>query len=310
MYDLIIIGAGPAGIAASIYASRYKLDHLIFDENPGGQVLKAGNIENYPGFTLITGPELVSKFIDQVSACGVEIKRETVLKIEKTGEGFKVSTNKQGVYEAKSLILALGASYRKLEIPGEEEFIGRGVSYCTNCDAPFFREKTVAVVGGGNSAVSGALHAALFATKVYLIHRRDEFRADPSLVEKIKQNSKIEVIFNNAICEIVDLTGNKKVEEIVLEKAYLGQERLKIDGVFIEIGHVPSSTLASELGVKVDERGYIEVGVKMETNIAGVYAAGDLALLQKDYLFHQIISACCDGARAAASVYNDLKHHR
>ncbi|MDP3955289.1 MAG: FAD-dependent oxidoreductase, partial [bacterium] len=187
VYDLIIVGSGPAGLAASIYASRYKLNHLVIGETPGGQGILAGMIENYPGFISLSGSELMQKFLEHAKSYEVVIKQEMVKELvaEKgaAGEIFAAQTE-SGKYQAKSLILATGASYKSLGIPGEKEFIGKGVSFCTNCDAPFFKGKTVAVIGGGNSAISGALHVAEFADKVYLVHRRNEFRAEPYRIDK------------------------------------------------------------------------------------------------------------------------------
>lgn len=301
-YDLIIVGAGVAGMTASIYASRYKINHLIFAETPGGQGMLAGTVENYPGYISVPGPELMQKFIEQVKSYGVEIKQEKVGGLAKIESGFEVKTNK-GVYQTKTLILAMGASFRHLNIPGEDKFLGRGVSYCTTCDAPLFRDKTVAIVGGGDSAVTGAIHAASFAKKVFIIHRRDEYRAEPTWVEKMKQMDKIEQVLSNQVKEI---KGREKVEEIVLANPYKNSQNLKVDGIFIEIGQVPSSVLAGQLGVELDERGYVKVNPGMMTNVSGVFAAGDIAAIQGGILFRQFVTAASDGARAAASVYQYL----
>jgi len=310
MYDLIIIGSGVAGMTASIYASRYKLEHLIFGETPGGQGTLAGRVENYPGYVSIPGPELMQKFGEQVKSYGMEIKQEKVgglatqkhREVHGDTEFFEVKTDK-GTYQAKTLILAMGASFRQLNIPGEEKFLGRGVSYCTTCDAPLFKDKVVAIVGGGDSAVTGAIHAASFAKKVYIIHRRDEYRAEPAWVEKLRQNEKIEEILSSQITQI---SGQDKVESIILDKPYQGSNILKVDGVFIEVGQMPSSVLASQLGVQIDERRYVKVNPGMQTNVPGIFAAGDLAAVQGGILFRQFITAASDGARAAASVYQYL----
>lgn len=302
MDDLIIIGAGVAGMTASIYASRYKLGHSIFGETPGGQGMLAGTVENYPGYVSILGPMLMAKLMEQVGHYGVNIKQEKVGELAKKGELFEVKTEK-GISQAKTLILAMGAAYRRLNIPGEEKLIGRGVSYCSTCDAPFFKDKIVAVVGGGDAAATGAIHATSFAQKVYLIHRRDEFRAEPAWVDKIKQNSKIEQVLSTQVKEI---SGIEKVTGVVLDKPYKGKTSLVVEGVFIEIGQVPSSTLVKPLGVEVDEQGYIKVNSGMQTNLPGVFAAGDIATIQGGILFRQFVTAASDGARAAASVYQHL----
>ncbi|PIU28807.1 hypothetical protein COT08_00400 [Candidatus Woesebacteria bacterium CG07_land_8_20_14_0_80_44_9] len=302
MYDLIIVGAGAAGLAASIYASRYKISHLIFGETLGGQGMLAGTVENYPGYVSISGPELMKNFVNQVKHYGVEIKQEKVGGLAKIENGFEATTDK-GKYQAKTLILAMGASFRHLNIPGEDKFLGRGVSYCTTCDIPLFRDKVVAIIGGGDSAVTGAIHASAFAKKVYIIHRRNEYRAEPVWVEKLKQSKNIEEILSTQITQI---SGGEKVESISLDKPYQGSQILKVDGVFIEVGQVPSSVLVGQLGVELDERSYIKVNPGMVTNIAGVFAAGDLAAIQGGILFRQFITAASDGARAAASVYQYL----
>ena len=302
MYDLIIVGAGVAGMSASIYASRYKISHLIFGETLGGQGMLAGTVENYPGYVSISGPELMKNFVNQVKHYGVEIKQEKVGGLAKIENGFEATTDK-GKYQAKTLILAMGASFRHLNIPGEDKFLGRGVSYCTTCDIPLFRDKVVAIIGGGDSAVTGAIHASAFAKKVYIIHRRNEYRAEPVWVEKLKQSKNIEEILSTQITQI---SGGEKVESISLDKPYQGSQILKVDGVFIEVGQVPSSVLVGQLGVELDERSYIKVNPGMVTNIAGVFAAGDLTAIQGGILFRQFITAASDGARAAASVYQYL----
>jgi len=296
------VGAGAAGLSASIYASRYNLNHLVFGQNPGGQGMLAGNIENYLGYISIPGPQLMGKFLEHTQAYNVQIRNELVKQLSFSEGLFRVMTEK-GEEQAKTLILAMGASFRSLGVRGEKELVGRGVSYCTNCDAPFFREKIVAVVGGGNAAVDGAIHAAAFASKVYLIHRRNEFRAVPYLVEKMRQNKKIEQVLSTQITQIL---GTNKVEGVVIDKPYGGQTKLTVDGVFVEIGQIPATALATQLGVQLNERGYVKVDCGMVTNIPGVFAAGDLAAMPGELLLRQLITAAADGARGAASAYQYL----
>jgi len=301
-YDLIIVGAGVAGMTASIYASRYKINHLIFGEISGGQGMEALQVENYPGYVSVPGPELMQKFIEQVKHYGVEIKQEKVGGLAKIEGGFEAKTDK-GKYQAKTLILAMGATFRHLNIPGEDEFLGKGVSYCASCDAPLFKEKTVVMIGGGNAAVTGAIHVSAFAKKVFIIHRRDQYRAEPAWVEKMRQTDKVEEVLSN---EVKAIKGKDRVEAITLAKPYKGSQDLKVDGVFIEVGQVPSSALANQLGVELDERSYVKANPGMGTNIPGVFAAGDLAAIQGGILFRQFVTATSDGARAAASVYQYL----
>lgn len=300
--DLIIVGAGVAGMTASLYASRYKIKHLLFGQKPGGQGALAGAVENYPGYVSIGGPELMQKFIDQTKHYGVEIVQKQIDRLAKKENSFEVAVEGE-VWPAKSLILAMGAAFRHLNIPGEDQFVGKGISYCTTCDAPFFKDKIVAVVGGGDSAITGAIHAAAFAQKVFLIHRRDQYRAEPTWVEKMKATGKVTEILNN---EVTAVKGTNSVEEITLKNPYQNNQALKVSGLFIEIGQVPSSTLAQQLGVELDERRYVKTTPGMATNVAGVFAAGDLAAIEGGILFRQFVTAASDGARAAASVYQFL----
>ena len=302
IYDLIIVGAGAAGLSASIYASRYKLSHLLIGQVPGGQGMLASKVENYPGFISIKGSELMQKMIDQAQNSGVKILIKQIDRLVKADNYFEVGAEGEK-FQAKTLILAMGASYRHLGLEGEEKFIGRGVSYCSTCDAPFFKDKTVAVVGGGDSALSGAVHLSSFASKVYLIHRRDEFRAEPVWIEQIKQNPKIEQILSTQITQIL---GEEKVTGVRLDKPYKEQIDLSVDGVFVEIGQVPASNLAAEIGVKTDEQGYIITNPAMETNVKGVFAAGDLSVVPGEVPLRQFITSAADGARAAAGVYSFL----
>jgi len=302
MFDLIILGAGTAGLTASIYASRFKINHLILGEIPGGQGLDAGLIENYPGFISITGSELMSNFVKHAQSYGVQIVQKQIDKLTPIEGGFELAAEGEK-WQAKTLILAMGASWRRLGIPGEKEFVGRGVSFCTTCDSPLFKDKEVAVVGGGNAALKGAVHLAGFASKIYLIHRRDQYKAEPIWVDKIKQVAKIEQILSN---EIVEIKGNQVVTEVVLKMPYKDSTSLKVGGVFIEAGHVPTSSLAKQLGVVLGENDYIQVSPDMATSVRGVFAAGDLASVPGEVSCSQIVTAAADGARAATAVYQYL----
>lgn len=311
MLDLVIIGIGPAGLTASIYASRYKLNHVLVGQVLGGAIALAHRVENYPGFTSVSGLELSQKMEDQVKALGGEIVKTTVGKVEPISPigqisqigGFKVFGGNGQVWEAKTIILANGSQRRELNVPGEKEYLGKGVSYCTTCDAPFFRNKTVAVIGGSDSAVSGAIHAAEFAEKVYLIHRRNEFRAEPVWVLEMEKNPKIEKVLENQVTEIMG--DGVKVNGIKLEKPYQNVSEIKLDGIFIEIGGVPGTSLAIPLGVEVDKIGYIKVQDDMSTNVPGFFAAGDIT--DKAQVLVQMTTACAQGAIGAASVFKYLK---
>jgi len=232
-YDLIIIGSGPAGLAASIYASRYKLANLVIGKVLGGTMTLAHKIENYPGFASITGIELSQKMGNQAKLLGGKIIAASVEEVEKVPAGFRVIAEGGQQFESKALIIATGTKRRKLNVSGEEKYLGRGVSYCTTCDIPFFKNKIVGIIGGANAAVGGAVHAAEVAKKVYLIYRRDQLRAEPIWVERALHNPKIEVIYRTNITKI--LGDGTKVTGIKLDRPYQKLSNLNLDGVFIEI---------------------------------------------------------------------------
>ena len=253
-YDLIIIGAGPAGLSASIYASRYKLNHLLLGATIGGQVSEIRQLENWPGDISVSGFDLLSRFVEHCKSLGVAPQNESVVTIRKNDDGlFEVVTGKD-THKTHAIIMAMGTEYRKMNIPGEKELTGKGVSYCATCDAMFFRDKVVSVIGGGNSAVTAALGLADFASKVYLIYRGDRLPAEPIWLEKLANNPKIEAIKNT---NIIEIKGEQKVEKVILDKAYNDKTYLETDGVFVEIGSDPGVELARQLGVEIDEQGYI-----------------------------------------------------
>jgi len=309
MYDLIIIGAGPAGLTASIYASRYRIRHLVIGKDLGGTMASAWQVENYPGFKKISGLELTKKMVEQVKELGGKIKLTEVSELTKliklTEGGFTVKTTDNQIYQTKTLIIATGTKRRELGVPGEKEYLGGGVSYCAVCDAPFFRGKTVAVVGGANAAAQAAVHLAGFAKKVYLIYRRKPLRAEPIWRERVEKNPKIEIIYETNVVRILGKRG--LVGGVELDNPYQGNKYLAVEGVFVEIGGVPGTELAKKLGVEVDEKGYIKVGPDMGTNIKGVFAAGDIANAAGE--LQQIITACSEGAIAATSVYKFLEEN-
>ena len=268
MKDLIIIGSGAAGMAAGIYAGRYDLDTMVIAKSTGGLLNEATTVENYPGFVKIPGYELMKKFKEHLDSLEVPFVEEIVKKVEKTKKGFKVFCDKE-TYQAKSLILATGSERRKLNVPGEKEFSGKGVAYCATCDGALFQDNTVAVVGGGNSAAQAALLLSQYAKKVYILYRKDPLRADPIYHDRIKAEKKIEVM---CCVNVVGIKGDKTgVTSVMLDN---GKE-LKLEGVFIEIGWQPSIMLAKQLGVELDEKGFIKINDLAETNVKGVFAEGD-----------------------------------
>lgn len=307
-YELIIIGAGPAGCSASLYAKRFLIDTLIIAKRFGGLINDAEIIDNYLGIPEIKGEELAKKFVEHALKYNPDYLEDEVLKIEKIDERFKVITRNYKIF-SKALIIATGETHRKLNVKGENEFLGKGVSYCALCDAPLFKNKIVCVVGGGNTAFTDAQLLAKYAKKVYLIHRRNWFRADPIEVKKVKENEKIEILTPFIIKEII---GEKRVEKILIERVDeslnpTGETKeVEVDGIFIDVGLIPVSELVKEIGVEIDERGYIIVDDEMKTNVKGVFAAGDVT--NKASNFRQAIIAAAQGAIAAFSAFKYLKN--
>lgn len=308
VYDLVIIGSGPAGLIASIYASRYKLNNLVIGKVLGGELSLASKVENYPGFASIPGLELNQKIVQQVENLGAKVLYKEVGRIEKKDDYFEVSVSDKEKYLGRTVIVATGSERRRLNIPGEKELTGRGVSYCTTCDAPFYKGKRVAIVGGSDAAVTGAIHSAEFADKVFIIYRKEQLRAEPVWLDelgKLIQSGKIKVIYKTNIIEITARQGASVVGSVKLDNPYNGSDILSVDGVFIEIGGVPGTSLVKPSGVELDETGHVKVTENMETNIAGLFCAGDM--VDRSAVMKQAIVAMAFGAIAAGSVYKYLK---
>ena len=300
IYDLIIVGAGPAGLGASIYSSRYKLNHLVIGEDIGGQVVEASEIENWAGEKSISGKDLMTKFVDQTEGLGATIIKEDVRQIEKKENIFEVVSDGGKTYFAKTIILALGMKPRKMNVKGEKDFVGKGVSYCATCDAMFFRDKNVVVIGGGDAAAMAAQHLTEFAKKVYVLHRC-EVAWEPSRGEAMKNSDKIEMICSENITEI---KGDNKVTSVAYEQDGSTKE-VEVEGVFIEVGTVPGVVIAKNLGVALDDKEYIIVDQTQATNVEGVWAAGDVTTGSNK--FRQIITAVAEGAVASGSIYRKLR---
>lgn len=300
MYDLIIIGAGPAGLSAAIYAARRAMQTLVLGKEIGGQAVYAAQVENYPGLDLISGYELMEKIKRQAERLGAEFQSAEAAEIEEAAAGFKVKDKDDHAFGARALLLAFGAASKKLGIPGEDKFKGNGISYCATCDAPFYKNKIAAVVGGGNAALDAALLLAKFAKKVYLIHRRDEFRAEEVRVKATKSAKNIEMILN---AEVRAVKGDKKISGAVVEDVVShATKEIEVDGIFIEIGHIIESDFVKNF-VKLDENGRIIVNLKNETSVPGVFAAGDATTVP----YKQIVIAAGEGAKAALSAYSYLQ---
>jgi len=298
IYDLIIIGAGPAGMTASIYASRYGINHLIIGNIIGGMASEATVIENWPGENKISGFELSKKIQESVRNSGEEIMVDTVNGIEKTGDFYKIKTDLNGEFSAKNILFASGTVRRKLGIPRENEFAGKGVCYCVTCDGPLYKGKTVAVAGGGNSAVSAAIYLGNICPKVYLIVMAPELQCSNDLKKQIQLMSNIEILYKNSIKE---LKGEASLKSIVLKD----NKVLDISGLFIEIGGTPAKDLAEKLGVALDKNGHIDIKKNQSTSIPGIWAAGDISNGSNG--LRQIVTSAAEGAIAANSIYSYLK---
>ena len=301
VWDVIIVGAGPAGLAAGVYAGRSELTAVILDRMPGGQLLITEEIENYPGFYEgITGFELSEKFRQHAEKFGAKIENgHTVSEVSLDGEIFVVKTD-YGEFRGRTLIWAAGSNPRKLGVPGEAEFVGRGVSYCAVCDGAFFKDRVVAVVGGGDSALEEALYLTKFAKKVYLIHRRDKFRAVRIIQERVRKNEKIEPVLNKVV---VSINGKDFVESLTLEDTQTGEKtELPVDGVFIFIGNEPNVAPVVHL-VDTDPSGFIITDEEMKTKTPGLFAAGDV----RSKPLRQVVTAASDGAVAAMSATKYLE---
>lgn len=297
-YDVCIIGGGPSGLTAAIYSSRYGLHTALISKDVGGMANLAHKIENYPGFSG-SGFELMQKFKKQAEEFGTEFLFSEVANIFKDKTGFVIELKNGKVAHSRSIILALGTEKRKLGIIGEKEFLGKGVSYCATCDANFFKNKIVCVIGGSNSAAKSAKILSLVAKKVYIVYRKEELRADKCEAKSIKEDEKIEIFFNSIPKKII---GDKKVAGIEIEKNGKN-EMISLDGVFIEIGSTPVTAIAQKLEIKTDKEKFIEVNADMETNVPGIFAAGD-AIKSK---LKQVIVAASQGAIAAKSAFDYLK---
>ncbi|MEK6983956.1 MAG: thioredoxin-disulfide reductase [Nanoarchaeota archaeon] len=299
MYDVIIVGAGAAGLTAAIYTCRKKLRTLILSIDIGGQTNLTSHIENYPGTGPMSGIELMRKFQDEALGFGAELVMGKSNKVDKIENHFRIGLVNGEAYESKALILAYGKVPKSMGIEGEEKFMGRGVSTCVTCDAPLYKNRNVAVIGGGNSAVEGALELATIAKKVYLIHRRDSFRADEVTMQKLKTANVIELVLNSIPIKVI---GDKNVDGIEVENINSKERKtMNVDGIFIEIGYVVDTSFVQHL-VKVNEKKEIVVDERCNTSCPGIFAAGDVTPVP----FKQTVIAAGEGAKAALECYRWL----
>ena len=296
-YDVCILGGGAAGMTAGIYSARYGLHTGLITKEFGGMTNLAARIENYPGFEG-SGPELMQKFKKQVEKNGVEILTSEVAKLEKDKTGFIINLRNGKVAHTKTLIISLGTEKRKLNVEGEKELSGKGISYCATCDAFFFKNKVVGVIGGRNSAAKAVSILSNISKKIYLIYRGEKLKADKVEIDKIKKLTNVEIILNAVPKKFI---GKQKLESLEIDQG--GEiKKIKVDGVFIEAGTIPSTSIVKSLGIKIDKAGFIVVNRNLETNVPGVFAAGDSV----ESKLKQIVVAAGEGAVAARSAYDYL----
>jgi thioredoxin reductase (NADPH) len=301
-YDLVIIGGGVSGLGAALYGGRFQMRTALITEKPGGTIILTNDIANYPGFRQITGMELADKIQEHVKDYDVEVIEKKVMNVEKCEDGcFKVFTGDK-LLHTKTVIFATGTEWRKLNVPGEKEFTGKGVHYCALCDGALYKDKVIGVVGGSDSAAKEALLLSEYGKKVYIIYRKEKIRAEPINLKRVMGNKKIEVINNTNVTEI---RGNKFVTGVVFDKPYKDSNEFKLDALFVEIGHIPLSGLAKGVGVELNEKGEIKVDRQAKTNVRGVFAAGDVI----DTKFKQAITGVAEGVTAAYSAYNYINEN-
>ncbi|NQT95720.1 MAG: FAD-dependent oxidoreductase [Candidatus Omnitrophica bacterium] len=300
IYDLIIIGAGPAGITASVYAARKRMNFLVISKDIGGQTAWSGDIENYTGYQFITGPDLTAKFQEHIKKYNVEVKEEEVLDLRSESKIIKIKTDK-AIYESKTVIVASGKTSMELGVPGENEFKNKGLTYCATCDGPLFSGKKVAVIGGGNSGLDAAIQLMKIAEHIYLINITDELTGDPIMQQEVRNSDKVTILNKT---QAVAVFGDKFVKGIEVETKGKSKSMLEVAGIFVEIGLVPNSGFAKEL--EKNEADEIKVNSFNETNIPGVFAAGDVT----DVPEKQIVIAAGEGSKAALSAFKYLIHNR
>lgn len=307
--DLVILGGGPAGLSAAIYAARYGLNAILISRDIGGAANLAHKIENYPGYEG-SGFKLMQKFYKQAKNYGAEFLNDDIIDIKKLKEGFVITTSSKKFYNVKAVILALGTQRRKLNVPGEDKFLGRGVSYCATCDGAFFRNKAVAVIGGGDSACKAALLLSDLAKRVYMICRGEKEKCDYFSTKAIRGKRNIEILYDTIPLEI---KGKGAVSELIVDREAnkrkhdeinpIHEERIKVDGVFIEIGSLPLSDIAKLLKMRIDKEEYVHVDNEMRTNVKGVFAAGDIVKSR----LKQVVTSAAQGAIAAKSAYDYIR---
>lgn len=304
-YDVLIAGLGAAALSAALYAARYQMNAIVVGETFGGETATGGLIENYPGYPEIDGFELMMKFQEQVDKYGVPVVNDKVVAISQDGHNFESTTSLGKSYKSSTVILAVGRERRKLGLKHEDEWTGKGVSFCSTCDAPLHNGNVVAVVGGGNAALEGAILLSKYARQVYIIYRQNKFtRPEPITLKQLGSTDNIESIFDN---KVVELKGKDGLSSVVLQKTHNGSKKIDLHGLFIEIGADPRVELANMLGLSLNDRDEVIVDKSLQTSVHGIYAAGDLT--DASGSLKQTVTAAAQGAIAATSAYGDLTEH-
>ncbi|MEM4625574.1 MAG: FAD-dependent oxidoreductase [Candidatus Pacearchaeota archaeon] len=301
IFEVIVIGGGVAGLSAAIYLNRFNLKSALITELIGGAIINADVIENYPGYKEIKGDELLKILYEQSKSENIYLINERVIDINKKNDCFNVKTKKSEYY-TKVIIYCTGTEWKKLNVPGEKEFLGKGVHYCALCDGNFYKNKIVAVIGSGDGAIKESLVLSEIAKKVYLIVRKDRLKGEPINIERVSKNGKVSIVFNSEVKEIL---GDKRVNKIILKSEKIGLHELEVDGIFIDIGRIALAELATKIGVEINKDGEIITNKKMETNIKGFFAAGDVT----NNSFKQAITSAYEGCRAAMSAYEYITHN-
>ena len=301
-YDTIIIGGGVTAFAAAMYAGRFTMKTLVIGESIGGTIMLTDVVENYPGFKKLTGMELANNISEHAKEYGVEVETDRVISAKKKGKLFEVKTSSDKTFQGKTVIIATGTHWKKLGVPGEEQYANKGVHYCALCDGAFYRNKIIGVVGGADSAIKEALLLTTFGSKVYVFARGDKIRPEPVNELKLNKNGKATVFTKVNIKEI--LGDGKKMNKVLLDREINGSKEFPLDALFVEIGHLPLSELAVQLGVKLNPKNEIQITRLSETNIPGVFAAGDVV----DTKFKQAITGVAEGVTAAYSAHEYLEN--
>ncbi len=303
--DVLVVGAGPAGLTAALYLARYGVKVAIYAKEIGGQMAIAPLVDDYPGIPEVSGRELTNRFVEHVRKYGVSIHVDELVDMRRDGDKWLAIFASGKKVKCLAAILALGAKKRKLGVPGEDRLLGKGVSYCAVCDGPLFKGKRVAVIGGGNSALASALYLSTIASKVYLVHRRESFRALPTYVDRARSMPSIEILTPYVVTEIL---GKDRVEGIRVRNVATNEEKvIDVEGVFIEVGVEPPTELLKKIGIEVDEEGRAVVKPDMSTNLPGIFVAGDAAGGPNKYRFPQIVTAAAEGAIAADAAWKYLQ---